>query len=824
MSIILQEFRVAIRSLRRNMVFTSAAVLSLALGIGANTAIFSVVNGVLLRPAPFAALDRIAMVWATDRNSGTQREPLSIPDFFDLQQRGRQFASLAAFSPIEVNAMQGNGDPERLAGLAVSHEYFETLGLAARAGRTFTEAEDRAGGPRAVVISDALWDRLFQRDPGAVGRTLRLNEVESEIVGVLPPGADFGVLQVLGAAAYQRGFADRGGRPRVDVWTPLRPSPEAPRSNHPIFAVGRLTPSATFDAAQLEMAAITADLEREYPQANVARGAFIEPMDVAVFGAVRPALMVLIGAVALVLLVACTNVANLMLARSASRVHEVTVRAALGASTARLVRQFVVEGCVLVVAGATVGILFGYAALGALRSLAPSTIPRVDEIGLDMGALAVTAGISVIIALILGLLPALHTRRMDLNSAMQSAGARGAIGGRRARTLRSSLVVAELAMATTLMVGAGLLIRSLWTLQQVDPGFDASGVLKAEFQLPASRYPQNFAVFPNWPERQRFNAEVESRLAQIPGVEAVTLATANPMDAGFTSSIRVVGREDEAANWPEPSIRTVSASYFATMRIPQRGGRTFGSGDHAESAPVVVINESARKRYFDGHDPLGAQINLWGASRTVIGVVGDERFKGLAADAPPAVYLPLPQAPTASAVLVRMRGGAELAAPLVRRVVHDIDPQLALFGVEPLEDTIRGTLSQRRFTMLVLGVFALAALALAIIGVHGVLSYAVAQRRREIGIRVALGADLARVRRLILTDGFRLAGIGLTVGLLGAFALARVMGALLYGIAPTIRRPLPGSRCCWDRWRCWRAGCRRRQAARVDPMDALRAE
>ncbi len=824
MLIVLQELRFAIRALRRNPVFATAAVLSLALGIGANTAIFSIVNGVLLRPAPFADLDRLAMVWETDRNSGTSREPASIPDFLDFQARSRQFERLAAFSPLETNASYGTSDPERLAGLAVSQEYFQTLGIQVAAGRTFEVNEDRTGGPRAVIISDELWDRRFQRDPSVFARTLRLNDVETQIVGVMPRGADFGVLQVLGAAAYMRGFAERGGRPRVDLWLPLRPSPEAPRSNHPIFVVGRLAGASSFTSAQQELTGVAAELEQAYPEANRARGAFVEPLETAVFGSVRPALYVLVGAVALVLLVACVNVANLLLARAANRVHEVTVRSALGASTARLVRQFLVEGFALVASGLLLGTMLGYAALGALRSLAPATIPRVEEIQLDPGVLALTAGISVLIALVLGLLPVLYTRRLDLQSAMQSAGGRGAAGGRRARLLRSSLVVTELAMATTLMIAAGLMIRSLWTLQNVDPGFDAERVLKAEFQLPASRYPQNFAVFPNWPERQRLQTELETRLAAMPGVESVALATANPMDVGSTSSIRVVGREDEAAGWPEPSIRTVSTQYFSTLRVPVRAGRVFGSADHTAARPVVVINESARARYFEGRDPMGAQINLWGAVRTVVGVVGNERFNGLASDAPPAVYLPLTQAPTASAVLVRMAGDANMAAPLVRRVMQEIDPQLALFGVEPLSETVSGTMSQRRFTMLVLAVFAAAALALAMIGVHGVLSYAVSQRTREIGIRVALGADVARVRRLVLSDGIRLTIAGVGLGLLGAFAVARVMQSLLFGVGAYDPATFAGVAIVLAAvalLACWLPA---RQATRVDPMVALRSQ
>ncbi len=824
MPIVVQELRLAVRSLRRSPVFALAAVLSLALGIGANTATFSVVNGVLLRPTPVVDLERVAMVWQTDRTSGTNREPASIPDFADFQARSKQFERLAAFTPIEVNASLGAADAVRLAGISVSQQYFATLGLPVLAGRVFSANEDRDGGPRAVIISEEYWDRAFQRDREVLGRTIRLDDVESEIVGVLPSGSDFGVLQLLGAATYMRGFAERGGRPRVDVWTPLRAGASAQRSNHPIFVVGRLATAASFASAQREMTAVSADLERTYPDDNRARGTFVEPLETAVFGNVRPALIVLVGAVAMVLLVACANVGNLMLARAVSRTHEVTVRSALGASTARLMRLFLVEGIVLTATGAALGTLLAFEAVAALRALAPATIPRAGEVRLDLGVLAVTAGVSVVIALVLGLLPAVYARRSNLHATMQNAGGRSGSAAGWARTFRSSLVVAELAMATTLLVGSGLLIRSLWALQHIDPGFEASGVLKAEFQLPDTRYPQNFAVFPNWPERQKFQVEVTSRLSALPGVQSVALATANPMDAGFTSSIRVVGREAEGSAWLEPSIRNVSANYFSTMRVPVHAGRAFASTDDATGGPVVIVNESARARFFAGRDPLGAQIRLWGSSRTVVGVVGNERFKGLASDVPPAVYLPLTQAPSPSAVFVRVSGDAALAAPMLRRAMHEIDPQLPLFGVEPLTDTISGTMSQRRFTMLVLAMFAFAALALAVIGVHGVLSHAVSQRTREIGIRVALGADVAQVRRLILSDGARLAGIGVGLGLLGAVAMARVMRSLVFGVGAFDPLTFGGVAILLGSVAavaCWLPA---RQATRVDPLIALRAE
>jgi putative ABC transport system permease protein len=823
MRALLTDVRQAARSLRRTPGFTAGAVLTLALGIGASTAIFSVVHGVLLRPAPFDHIDRLAMIWETDRNSGTSHEPASIPDVADFRERSRSFASIAAFAPVEVNATAGNGDPERLSALGVTANYFETVGLSVTAGRTFRAEEDLPGGPRVVVISEELWRRRYQRDAAITGRTIRLNDVEWQIAGVLPQGADFGVLQVLGSADYQRAFADRGGRPRVDVWLPLRASPAAPRNNHPIFVLGRLAESVSAAAAQQEMTSVTADLERQYPQDNAGRGALVQPLSDVVFGPVRTAMLVLVAAVGLVLLVACGNVANLLVVRAAQRGREVAVRTALGAGIGRLARQFLAEAAWLVAAGGALGSAVAVGAVRLLASLAPPSIPRVDEMSVDGTTLAVTAALSIAVTLAAGLVPTLQARRVTVTASL-GAGARGASGGRGQRLVRRSLVVAELAMATTLMIGAGLLIRSLATLQSVDPGFDAGHVLKAEFQLPAARYPQDFSRWPDWPERRRFQREVEARLAAAPGVEAVALATANPMDAGSTSSIRVVGREAEARGWPEPSIRTVSAGYFGTMRVPITAGRGFESTDTFDGAAVAIVNEAARDRYFDGRDPLGSEITLWGANRRVVGVAGNERFKGLAASAPPAVYLPLDQAPTPNAVLVRMSGDAWQGAPILRAAVREIDPQLALFGVEPLTDTISGTMAERRFTMAVLASFAGVALLLAVVGVHGVLSYAVSQRTREIGIRVALGADAGRVRTLVLREGVRLAAAGLAIGLAGAAGLTRLMRALLFGVSAQDPATFVGVGLMLGLvavMACWLPA---RRAARVDPAVSLRGE
>jgi putative ABC transport system permease protein len=821
---LLAEFRQALRSLARTPGFAFAVILTLGLGIGANTAIFSVVDGVLLRPAPFEAMDRLTMVWETDRKSGTLREPASIPDYFDFLERSRRFERLAAFSPITATLTPDAGDPARVAALWVSHGFLPMVGIRPLVGTTFTEEQDRAQGPSVVLIGEALWTERFARDPKVVGRTVRLGESPFTIIGVLPASADFGTLQILGMAAYRRGYADRGGAVRVDLWLPLQANRDADRGNHPIFVMGRLGRGVTAGMAQDEMGTIAAELERLYPEPNDGRGANVEPLASVVFGGVRPALFVLVGAVVLVLLVACANVANLLLAKGAAREREVTVRSALGASASRLTRQFLVESAVLTGAGVVVGLLLAFAGLKLLLALAPGNIPRVSAVGIDARVLGVTLLIAAMVGVAFGMVPAIQARRRGVNLHLQAGSARGASAGREHRRFRSALVVAELALAVILMAGAGLLIKSLWRLYQVDPGFLAQGVLKAEFQLPSS-YPQRRSEWPRWQEIRRFGAEVRSRVAALPGVTSVTVAGAHPLEAGYTSSIAVVGREAEAGDWPEPSIRMVDPGYQATLRVPLREGRALSDADDLNAPPVVAINETARRRFFGDRPALGQRISMWGAERTIVGVLADERFHGLAEAASPAVYLPSGQAPIPNgSILVRVEGDPAAFAPTLRRVVRELEPGLVLSAVEPLVETVSQSVAQRRFTMLVLGAFAAVALLLAMVGVHGVLSYTVAQRNREIGIRMALGADRANVGRLIVGQGAKLAIGGLGIGVLGSLGVSRLLSALLFGVTPGDPATLAMVALALGGVALLASWLPARRAARVDPMVVLREE
>lgn len=821
---LIAEFRQAVRSLARTPGFTLAVILTLGLGIGANTAIFSVVDGVLLRPAPFEDMDRLTMVWETDRKSGTLREPASIPDYFDFQERSKRYEQLAAFSPITVTATVQSGDPARLAALWVSHEFLPMVGIRPIIGTGFTAEQDRRDGPLVALISEALWTDRFNRDPKVVGSSIRLSESPFTIVGVLPASADFGTLQILGMAAYRRGFADQGGRSRVDVWIPLRADRSADRGNHPIFVMGRLARGTTVGLAQEEMGAITADLERLYHDANDGRGAYVEALSEVVFGGVKPALLVLVGAVALVLLVACANVANLLLARGAARMREVTVRSALGASAGRLTRQFLVESAVLTGAGAIVGIVLALAGLQVLLSLAPGSIPRVGAVGIDARVLAVTLGLTVVVGATFGIVPAIQARRRGANLALAAESGRGASAGRTHRRFRSSLVIAELALAVILMVGAGLLIKSLWRLYQVDPGFQTEGVLKAEFQLP-SKYPQRRADFPRWQEIRNFAAEVQRRVAAAPGVTSVAIAGAHPLEAGYTSSITVPGREAEAADWPEPSIRMVDAGYQSTLKVPLVEGRPLSDADDLSAPPVLAINQTARIRFFGDRPALGQRIQLWGAERTIVAVLADERFHGLSEAASPAIYLPSGQAPIPNgSILVRVNGDPTAFGPTLRSIVREIDREVPLYAMESLSETLSHTTAQRRFTMLVLGVFAGVALLLAMVGVHGVLSYTVAQRTREIGIRMALGADRQNVRGLVMGQGARMVTAGLALGVLGAVGTARLLSSLLYGVHPNDPVTFGAVALGLGGVALLASWLPARRAMKVDPIVALREE
>jgi predicted permease len=822
----LDDLRYSIRSFLKTPALAAVILITLALGIGANTAIFSVVDAVLLRPAPLRDIGRLSMVWETDRNTGTTREPASLPDFLDFTRRSRTFESLAAMMTGEVNLTPDTGDPVRLPMLQMTADALPMLGIRPLLGRTFTRDEDRAGGPAVVLISESLWRRAYGGRASIVGETIRLDDRPNVIVGVMPSGADFGVLQILSMAAYSRGFADRGIKTDVDVWAPLQGDvQQLPRSTHPIFVFGRLTDRATHADAQGEMAGIAADLERAYPE-NAARGVHVEPLESVVFGPVRPSLFILLAAVALVLLVACVNVVNLLLARASTRVQESAVRCALGATEWRLVRQMLAETLLLTLTAAAGGVGGAYLGVRSLVAIAPPDVPRLSLARIDIPVLAATLGIALLVGVVVGLIPIFQGRRMNLQSSLSGASTRTSAGPARAR-LRSTLVVAELAFAVLLVCGAALLIRSFVDLQGVDPGFQAQGVLKAEYQLPATRYPVDFQRWPDFKEQHAFNAALLQRTAALPGVTSAAIAGNHPLDPGFTNSFTVVGREAESRTWPEISVRRVTPSYFSTVGLQLARGRLFQETDSTAAAPVAIINVAAAQRFFVNREPIGAAIRFWGTSRRIVGIVADERFHGLTEAPAIGVYTPLAQAPSANGagvLLLRTSGDPAALESEASAAIHEIDPGLAVFGVEPLHTTLSRSIGQRRFTMLLLGLFAGVALLLAAVGVHGVLSYAVTQRRRELGIRIALGARTTDIVALIARDGLTLSGAGLAIGLAGAFALTRFLSSQLFGVTATDPGTFAAVAAVMLAVAAVSIVAPARRAALVDPVVTLRSE
>jgi putative ABC transport system permease protein len=776
------DMRHAFRLLRAQPGFSVAAILTLALGIGANTAIFSAVKAVLLAPSPFASPDRIVMLWETDRGSGTQHEPASWPDVVDFRARSRTLSDIGAIVGQDVTLTSG-GEPVRVSGVAVTPNFLSLLGVHPLRGRVFTRDEGEMGAAQVVMLGEDVWRARFNADPGIVGTRITVNERPAMVVGIVPSDADLGIQQVHDRADYAPAYS--GGH--VAVWEAFQPTAAAfPRQTHPFLTIGRLAPNATVGSAQQELAAVAAELEHAYPE-NLHRGVNVERYSEVVFAPVRTVLYVLLAAVTLVLLVTCANFANLLLARTTARAREVALRRALGASAGRIRRQFLAEAAVLVLAGALAGVGTAFAGLRALVALAPADVPRLGDARIDGAVLLYTLCISAAVAGLFGLLPTVQSRRVDIQDTLKAQSGR-ASESRGARRFRSALVVGEVALAVALVAGAGLLLRSVWQLENVKTGFETANIVQAQYQLPATRFPIDFKRWPRIPEITQFHARYLDAVRAIPGVQSAALAGGPPIDPGFTNSFTIVGREAESAKFPEIRTRFLTPGYLATLGVPLLAGRDIGPGDDASAPQVVLINHAAAERYFAGRNPIGQQIRFWGTTRRIVGVMGDERFEGLEAPSEPAVYGPMAQNPQQDATLlvrVAARGDPMAIAPALRRALHDADPQVALYGLTPLQAAVSRTISGPRFSAALLAVFGGAAVLLALVGVHGMLSYTVAQRRPEMGIRMALGASGWNVMRLVVGEGVGLAVIGVAAGLALALAGSRAMTSLVFGITAT---------------------------------------
>jgi putative ABC transport system permease protein len=805
-----QDLRYGARVLRKSPGFTAVAVAALALGIGANTAIFSVVDNVLLRPLGYAEPSRLVALWEEGKTRGFRGQTELAPaNYFDLREQARAFERVAAFSPHSLN-LTGAGEPERLEGQRVSADLFPLLGVRPARGRWFLPEEDAFGADRAVVFSHSLWVRRFGADPALVGRTVALDGVPHTVVGVMPPHFHF--------------------PGREEFWVPMAMHPEeaAGRGDHYLRAVGRLREGVSSEAAGDEVRAFAERLARQYPETNGGLGMVVVPLHEEFVGGARPALLILLGAVGLVLLIACANVANLLLARAAARRREVAVRAALGAGRLRLVRQMLTESLLLATLGGAAGLLLAVWSVDLLSALVPPEVAAAGRQPLDARVLLFTLAVSLVTGVVFGLAPALQSSNPRLSEALKEAGRYTGSGAGRGRA-RGALVVCEVAVALMLVVGAGLLLKGFWRLRAVEPGFRAEGVLTMKVILPAAKYAK--------PEQRRaFYDETLRRVAALPGVESAAMISFLPLTfRGMYFTFTAEGRPPAtAAERPNAVYRVVSPDYFRAMGVPVLRGRAFAASDTAEAPAVMVVSRAMAERHWPGEDPIGRRLkvgppdsrNPWA---TVVGVVGDVRHGALSNELEPEMYAPYAQETRGFTaprdLVVRTSAGDPLSlAAAVREAVWSVDKDQPVSGARTLEQVLGESVARQRLYLLLLGAFAGLALVLAAVGVYGVMSYAVAQRTHEIGVRVALGAGRADILRLVVGQGMLLGLAGVGVGLAGAFALTRVMSSLLYGVTATDPAVYASVALLITLVALLACYVPARRAMKVDPMEALRYE
>jgi putative ABC transport system permease protein len=816
---LLQDIRYAARRLLRSPGFTLVAVLTLALGIGANSAIFTVVHGVLLRSLPFAEPDQLVAFGTVKHGEVPRAGSLSPPDFMSLREQAMQErpgspAVLTDAAAISYGGatLTGTGEPLRIDAAWVSASFFELFGAAPVLGRTFSAEENEPGNSAVAVLSHGFWQQQFGGDPGILGQTITMSGVARTVIGVAPPGFGFPENRTLWAPLpYGETFSSE-----TDV----------NRRAQYLSVVGRLRPGVSVEQARAEVRAIAARLEQDFPKTNTNITLAMLPLHEVMVGAVRTPLLILLGAVGFVLLIACANVANLLLARAAARQGEMAVRAALGAERSRLVGQLLTESLLLGLLGGALGLLLAYGGTQLLTTLQPEGIPRLDGITVDLTVVLFTIGIAAATGVLFGLVPALQATRTDLTSALATSG-RGALGGRAGQRTRSLLVVSEMALAVMLLVGAGLLMRSFVHLQQVDPGFRPEQALALDLELPDRSYPE---------EAQRiafFNTLLE-RIEALPGVSTAGAVNLLPMgEDRFVISFAVRGRPPAPQGEGEAlEVRIATPDYFRTMGIPLRQGRAFTEADRADAPQVVLINETTAQRHFAGEDPIGKYIQLgWRQSEErfaggeVVGIVADVRQLGPGEDFLPELYLPYAQAPESEmSIVVRAAGDPLALAGAIRAEVRALDPNLPVTALRTLDQVLSSAVAQPRFYVLLLGIFAAVALVLAAIGIFGVMSYAVVQRTREIGIRIALGAAPGAVLQMVIRRALLLAAGGVVVGLGGSLVVTRVLESLLYGVSTTDPATFLTVAALLTTVAMLAAYLPARRATRVDPMIALRSE
>jgi len=776
MSGVIQDFQYAVRQVRKSPGFAAIAVITLALGIGANTSIFSVVNAVLLRSLPFSDAGRLVRVWHTPPQSSFPRISvfsISPANFLDWQSQNHVFSSMAIYG-FGGFTLTGGDKAEQVTASRVSAAFFSTLGARPMLGRVFSAQEDEPGHSNVVILSHRFWQDHFGSNRDIVGRDITLDGTKYLVAGVMPPSFRF------------PDFAQ--------VWTPMAwtDQEKTVRGNHNYLAVARLKPGVDLKQAQAEMNTISSRLEQQYPADDKGWGALLRPLQADLVSDVRPALLVLLGAVGFILLIACVNVTNLSLARIFSRHKEIAIRTAMGASSARIIRQIVVESVLLALAGGALGLAYAHFGVRLIMAFLADKLSASMEANLDLKVLAFTAAVSVLTGVVAGILPALHLSRANVNQALkQGLGRTGSDSG--GNRTRSVLVVVEVALSLVLLIGAGLMIRSFQTLRTVNPGFDARGVLTMTAGISRGK-------FSTATEQISFFERTLERIRALPSVTAAGVIDDVPLGGGGSHQpIAVEGRAIvPMAEQPEVDVRRISAGYLSALQIPVLRGRDFDSSDVAGRPSTILISASLAKQFWPEEDPIGKHITLTffpGVVREIVGVVGDVKGDGLdQTRAPATLYMPLDQlAPpqgeqwrsSSMTLLVRSSSSPEAMVSAVTNAIREIDSTIPVTNVQTMEDLVTTSLSSERFSLLLLGAFALLALILAAIGIYSVLSYSVRRRVQEIGIRLALGASLSDVLRMVIFEGLRPTLLGVLIGIAGAFALARVMSNLIYGVKPT---------------------------------------
>ncbi|MBO0857663.1 MAG: ABC transporter permease, partial [Chloracidobacterium sp.] len=764
-----QDLLYGFRGLGRKPGFTAVAIIALALGIGANTAIFSVVNSVLLRPLAYQEPEALVVI-NHDYPKINLKASVSAIGYTHYRDNAKSFEAVAAITGGGFN-LTGGGDPEQLNGSLVTHNFFSALGARPALGRLFLPEEDQPGRNKVVVFSHAFWQRRFGGDPGIVNKTIRLNDESYTVVGVMPPSFQFG--RELGRV--------------VDLWTPIAFTPEQLSynrlTNENLFVFARLKPGLTIGQAQAELDTIAANLRQQYmPGADRSDwGLVTQPFNELVVGEIRLALWILMGIVGLVLLIACANVANLLLARAADRQKEMAIRTALGAGRWRVIRQLLTESALLAVIGGALGLSLAWLGINALVKANQVQIPRANEIGLDWRALAFTLGVSLVTGVVFGLVPALQISNADLHETLKEGGRTGASGER--AWVRNTLVVVEMALALVVLISAGLLIRSFWRLQQVNPGFAPQNTLAMSLALPATKYPEPA-------QRANFYKEALRRIRAAPGVQSAGAISNLPLSGDNSSgSFQIEGRDIPQGQSPPHGDRwAATTDYFSTMKIPIVRGRFFDDRDTTESQPVAIIDEAMARKYWPDEDPLGKRISfqflngsrIW---REIVGIVGHVKHSGLEGESRVQYYIPHSQTQNAYMSLV-IRASVDPASltGAVRGAISGLDKDLPVFRVKTMEQFVSDSMAERRFAMTLVGIFAAVAMALACVGLYGVLSYSITQRSHEIGIRMALGANAADVLLLVVGQGMLLALAGVALGSVAAFLLTRLMASLLFGV------------------------------------------